>query len=193
MTEQDVAAELDYIMRRRLGAQGSAFETIVAFDEHASQPHAKPGSRRLRAGSVVLIDWGARKGGYNSDLTRTSSLGRMPKKALKAREMVIEAQRRAIEAIRPGAVLRDVDGIARRYLARSGYGRAFGHGLGHGVGLEIHEDPTLGRRRVGALEPGMVVTVEPGVYLPGEFGVRIEDMVLVTDTGARVLSSLARA
>jgi len=189
MTEMDVASELDYIMRRRLGAQGSAFETIVAFDDHASQPHAKPGSRRIRNDGVILIDWGARKGGYNCDLTRTSSLGTMPKKALKARELVIEAQRRAIAAIRPGAALRDVDGVARRFLVSRGYGRAFGHGLGHGVGLEIHELPTLGRRWKGTLRSGMVVTVEPGVYLPGEFGVRIEDMVLVTGAGARVLSS----
>jgi len=192
MTESEAAAELEYQMRRRLGASGPAFETIVAFDAHASEPHAKPGRKRLRASSIVLVDWGARAGFYNCDLTRTKPIGRIPRKFAKIRDIVLEAQKRAIEAIRPGVRLRDVDAAARSFIASQGYGKRFGHGLGHGVGLEIHEGPYVGARGRGRLEPGMVVTVEPGIYLPGEFGVRIEDMALVTDDGAEVLSNLPR-
>jgi Xaa-Pro aminopeptidase len=192
MTETDAAAELEYIMRRRLGAQGPSFETIVAFDEHASQPHAKPDAKKLRNSSIVLVDWGARAGFYNCDLTRTTPIGRIPRKFSAVRDIVLEAQRRAIGAMRPGVPFRAVDAVARDFIASEGYGRAFGHGLGHGVGLEIHEAPSLSERSKGRLEQGMVVTVEPGIYLPGEFGVRIEDMVLVTNSGAEVLSRLPR-
>ena len=191
-TESEAAAELEYIMRRRLGATGPSFETIVAFDDHASEPHAKPSARRLKSTSIVLIDWGARADFYNCDLTRTRPIGRIPRKFAGVRDVVLEAQRRAIEAIEPGVEMRKVDAAARTFIASQGYGEAFGHALGHSVGLEIHEGPRLSSRAKGRLEPGMVVTVEPGIYLPGEFGIRIEDMVLVTDGGAETLSSLAR-
>ncbi len=191
ITESEAAAELEYLMRRRFGASGPAFDTIVAFDERASQPHAKPGRKKLRKSSIVLVDWGARADFYNSDLTRTRAIGRIPRKFAEVRDIVAEAQKRAIEAVRPGVSLRSVDAVARSFIASEGFGKAFGHGLGHGVGLEIHEGPALSPRSKGNLEPGMVVTVEPGIYLPGELGIRIEDMVLVTEDGSRVLSNLA--
>lgn len=191
-TEQQIAAFLEYQMRL-LGADGPSFPSIVAADAHASLPHAIPGSRKVRQGGAVLIDWGARWGGYCSDMTRVVALGRMPAKIRQVYEVVLEAQLAAIEAIAPGKALKEIDAVARRIIAKAGYGRRFGHSLGHGIGLDIHEQPTLSQRSVGQLQPGHVVTVEPGVYLPGAGGVRIEDDVLVTERGYRVLSDLPKA
>jgi Xaa-Pro aminopeptidase len=187
--EFELATELDYRMRR-LGAEAPAFPTIVAFGANASLPHAHPGRRKLRAGGVVLIDWGARLHGYHSDLTRTLFAGSMSP-AWRARyEAVRAAQRVGMETIAPSATGRDADGAARAELDGHGLAEAFGHALGHGVGLEVHEGPGLSRRNVELLEPGAVVTVEPGIYLPRRGGIRIEDMVLVTETGRRRLSRL---
>jgi Xaa-Pro aminopeptidase len=190
-TEAQIAAHLEYQMRL-LGADGNSFPTIVAADANASLPHAIPGSRKVRRNGIVLIDWGARGNGYCSDLTRVVGVGGMSAKMREVYQVVLEAQLAAIDAIAPGKALKDVDGIARRIIDKAGYGPQFGHSLGHGIGLDIHEQPTLSPRSHGMLEPGHVVTVEPGIYLPGVGGVRIEDDVLVTARGGQVLSSLGK-
>lgn len=188
-TELEVAARLEYEMKCRR-ASGPAFNTICAEGPNAAKPHAVPGTRKIRRGSMLLIDWGARVKGYNSDLTRVVFVGSIPPKIRPVYAVVLEAQLAAIEAIRPGARMCDVDAIARKMISDAGYGKYFTHGLGHGLGLEVHEAPSLSWRSQEKLEPGMVVTVEPGVYLPGVGGVRIEDDVLVTTTGRRVLTHL---
>jgi len=193
MTEKVLAGELEHQMRRA-GADGLAFPTIVATDAHAARPHAKPGRRQLKSGSVLLVDFGARVDGYVSDLTRVLFADRIAPRALAVYEVVRAAQASAIAAVGPGARLTDVDAAARTVIEEAGYGEQFGHGLGHGIGLEVHESPRLAPRGVkGRLEPGMVVTVEPGIYLRGRFGIRLEDDVLVTSTGRTVLSRLPKA
>ncbi len=188
-TEQQIAAFLEYQMRL-LGADGASFPTIVAADANASLPHAIPGSRKVKKGGIVLIDWGAVCGGYCSDLTRVVSIGKMPAKIRTIYQIVLEAQQAAIQAISPGRALADIDAAARGVIEKAGYGERFGHSLGHGIGLDIHEQPTLSARSKGRLREGQVVTVEPGIYLPGVGGVRIEDDILVTPRGYRVLSHL---
>ena len=189
MTEQEVAAYLEYTMKQ-LGASGSSFPTIVAAGANSALPHAVPGRRRLKRDQIVLVDFGARVDGYCSDLTRVVCLGRMPGRLAKVYSIVREAQLAAIEAIKPGVRLRDVDAVARRIIAKAGYGERFAHSLGHGIGLDIHEQPILSPKIDGELSPGHVVTVEPGIYLPGIGGVRIEDDVAVTERGRRKLSTL---
>lgn len=191
MTESEIAAELDYHMVR-LGAQEPGFPTIVAVDANSSLPHARPGSRKVRDGSAILIDWGARVGGYCSDLTRMLYIRRIPPRFRRMHDAVLAAQQAAISAIVPGAVLGEIYGAGRGRLAEAGMAEQFTHGLGHGLGLEVHEPPRLGPKIRDKCRTGMVVTVEPGVYFPGVGGVRIEDDVLVTDTGCRVLSNLPR-
>lgn len=191
MTERQIAAELLFEMTR-LGARGASFPIIVAEGPNSSLPHAKPGERRIGVGSAVLIDWGAIAEGYCSDLTRVVFVRRIPPRFQRMYEKVLAAQLEGIRAIAPGVRMCDVDGKARKVLAKAGMGRRFTHGLGHGLGLDIHEAPRLARKVTDRLEPGMVVTVEPGVYFPGIGGVRIEDDVLVTETGAEVLTSLPK-
>jgi Xaa-Pro aminopeptidase len=191
-SERDVAGELDYRMRAA-GADSSAFETIVASGANASKPHYRPGSRKIRAGECLLIDWGAKAGGYCSDLTRTYFTARIPAELARAYEVVRRAQAAAIAACRAGNRCSDVDAAARGVIEAAGYGEAFLHGTGHGVGLEIHESPGLGRTSKAVLAEGMVVTVEPGIYLPGVGGIRIEDDVLVGPAGPRRLSTLGRS
>ncbi len=191
MTERQLAGDLEHEMVR-LGADGPAFGTIVAEGPNASLPHARPGDRVLRPGSAVLIDWGARVGHYCSDLTRVIFVRKIPPRLGRMYRLVLAAQEAAIAAIRPGQAMKAVDAEARRQLRRGGMERRFTHGLGHGLGLQVHEPPSLSARSIGCLKPGMVVTVEPGVYVPGIGGVRIEDDVLVTGTGCRVLSKLSR-
>ena len=190
-TERQVAATLDYRMRLA-GADSPSFETIVAAGPHASLPHYRPGSAVIRRGQEVLIDWGAKVRGYCSDLTRVVMVGRIPPKVAEIYGVVLRAQQAAMTAVRLGAACKTPDAAARKVIADAGYGEAFVHGLGHGVGLEIHEGPSLSRTQTRRLRSGMVVTVEPGVYLPGVGGVRIEDDVLVTAEGPRRLSSLPR-
>ena len=189
MRERELAALIEYEMRVG-GAEARSFPTIVAVAGHASQPHAEPGGRRVREGAGLLIDWGARVNGYCGDLTRVVALGRMPDRLRRVYDVVLEAQRAAIDAIAPGRSLYDVDRAARGVIEAAGYGDRFGHGLGHGIGMAVHEQPVLSPRAEGELAPGHVVTVEPGVYLPGRLGVRIEDDVAVTQRGRRVLSRL---
>ncbi len=191
MTELELAAELQHEMLS-LGASEASFPIIVAEGPNSSRPHARPGNRKIGVGSAVLIDWGATVTHYRSDLTRVVFVRRIPPRFRQMYDKVLAAQAEAIVAIRPGVRMCDVDAKARRFLAKAGLGHRFGHGLGHGLGLDIHEAPRLARKVVDRLEPGMVVTVEPGVYIPGVGGVRIEDDVLVTEQGAEVLTSLPR-
>ena len=191
-TELDMAAMLEYEMRRR-GSTRPAFATICAEGPNAALPHATPGKRKVKKGSAVLFDWGAEVGGYCSDLTRMVFIGSMSKKMAQVYDVVLEAQLRAIAALRPGARMCDVDAVARDYIASHGYGDQFTHGLGHGMGLLVHEAPSLSYRSKATLEAGMLVTVEPGIYLPGVGGVRIEDDVLITPTGSRVLTHLGKS
>lgn len=192
MTETDIAALLEFEMRRR-GATGPSFPTIVAEGLNAALAHAQPGKRRVKKGSLILIDWGAISEHYCSDLTRVLFVGRIPPRYNELYQIVLDAQIKAIRAIAPGRRVCDVDQAARDHIVQAGYGQRFGHGLGHGVGLDIHEPPRIKFGYTDKLEPGMVVTVEPGIYLPGSGGIRIEDDVLVTSSGYEVLSSLPKS
>lgn len=191
VTESYVAAHLEMTMRVA-GADGPSFPTIIAADANASLPHAIPGQSKIKKGGIVLVDWGARSGGYCSDLTRVVAIGKMPAKIREIYKITLDSQMAAIDAIRPGRTFKEIDAIARDLITSAGYGSRFGHSLGHGIGLDIHEQPTLSSRSEGVLEPGHIVTVEPGIYLPGVGGVRIEDDVLVTATGHEVLSNLPK-
>jgi len=191
-TENEVAAYLEYRMRA-LGADGVSFPSIVAANANGSLPHAIPGKSKIKAGGSVLIDWGAKYNGYCSDLTRVIALGKMKPKIREIYQIVLDAQMAAIDAIAPGKKLSDIDAVARDVITKAGYGKEFGHSLGHGLGLDIHEQPVLAGKAKGVLQPGHVVTVEPGIYLPGIGGVRIEDDVLVTAKGHKVLSDLPKS
>ncbi len=186
-TESDVALDLEVAMRRR-GASGPAFETIVASGPRSALPHGVATSRKLRTGDLITIDFGAVVSGYHADTTRVFSLGQPSPKGERIYHIVLEAQMAAVEAVKPGAICGEVDKAARDIIAGHGHGDAFGHGTGHGLGLRIHEAPRLAPDEKGELKPGMLVTVEPGIYLPRWGGVRIEDMVLVTERGKQVLT-----
>lgn len=190
-TERDLAAELECRMCQA-GADGVSFPTILAAGAHGSLPHYRPGSTRVKADQAVLIDWGAKVDGYCSDLTRVVFTGTIPAKLREIYEVVRLAQEAGIAAIRPGVSGKAVDAAAREVIVKAGYGDQFGHGLGHGLGREVHEAPGLGKLATARLKSGVVVTVEPGIYLPGMGGVRIEDDVLVTADSVRRLSSLPR-
>ena len=190
-TERAVAARLDYLMCAA-GASGTAFPTILAAGAHASQCHYQPASAVIRADQAVLIDWGARVEGYCSDLTRVVFTGRIPPRIGELYDVVLRAQSAGIAKIRPGVACKNVDAAARDVITAAGYGKEFRHSLGHGIGLVVHEGPGLARTETCRLRSGMVVTVEPGIYLPRIGGVRIEDDVLVTPKGRRRLSSLPR-
>jgi Xaa-Pro aminopeptidase len=191
MSELDVAAELEY-RARRFGAKGLSFPPIVAAGARAALPHATPTKRRIGEDDFVLIDWGANSGQYLSDLTRVLVTGKISPKLRKIYDIVLTAQRAAIEAIRPGIKCEDVDQVARSIITKAGYGKQFGHGLGHGTGLDIHEAPRFSKGQTTELEAGMIVTVEPGIYLSGWGGVRIEDDVLVTRSGHEVLTDVPK-
>ncbi len=187
ITEAEVAAEIEYAARRA-GAEQMSFETIVASGPRSALPHGKASRATIPAKGFVVLDFGVILGGYCSDMTRTVSVGRPTGKARAMYEAVGEAQQAGIEAVRPGATAGQVDAATRRVLRRAGWARYFTHSTGHGVGLEIHETPRLGHGQTEVLQPGMVVTIEPGVYVPGSGGVRIEDMVVVTQRGCEVLT-----
>ncbi len=189
-SESEIAGRLEYEMKKR-GASAAAFSTNVSAKANSSKPHYRPSDRvKLTRGKAMLIDWGARVEGYCSDMTRTWAIGSMPRQIGEIYRIVLEAQLAGIEAVGPGASCREVDAAARKVIEEAGYGENYGHGLGHGIGLDVHEAPSLSPRAAESdtLKPGMIVTVEPGIYLPGVGGVRIEDDVLVTDKGHRVLS-----
>jgi Xaa-Pro aminopeptidase len=187
MTELAIAARLEYLMKS-LGAQRPSFETIVGSGPNGALPHAKPGPRKVRKGDFIVLDFGAFHNGYCSDMTRTVVLGKPSDAHKRIYGMVRDAQLAGLRAVRAGVSGKQADAAARGVIERAGHGQRFGHGLGHGVGLEVHERPRLGRLSDDRLAAGNVVTVEPGVYLPGWGGVRIEDLVVVTTTGNRVLS-----
>jgi Xaa-Pro aminopeptidase len=189
-TERAVARALEDAMRDR-GAEPS-FTTIVAAGPHGALPHAEPRDVEIPAGALVVIDFGALYQGYCSDCTRTVATGDLDGDARDVYDVVLQAQRAALHAVQPGPEGKEVDAVARDLIAAAGHGDEFGHGLGHGVGLEVHEAPTLSKRGDKHLAAGNVVTVEPGIYLPGRFGVRIEDLVVVTDDGPDVLSSFTK-
>jgi Xaa-Pro aminopeptidase len=192
MTEREIALEIDCFVRRN-GAEEVAFETLVAEGERSALPHAKPTDRQIREQEFVVLDFGARVDGYHSDITRTLLFGAPDERRQRVYDIVLEAQRRAIAAIKPGLQGSQVDAVARDYIAEQGYGEYFGHGLGHGLGLEIHDGRILTKKSEIVLRPGMIMTVEPGIYIPGWGGVRIEDDVLVTQRGSEVLTHSPRS
>lgn len=190
-TEHDVAVELEACLRRA-GSTGAPFDAIVASGERTSLPHATPSGRTIAAGDLLLLDFGATVDGYCSDITRTFVVGSASAWQVDLHARVLEAQTAAIDVLGPGVAAVDVDGAARGYLAAHDLDTFFGHSTGHGIGLEVHEEPRLSSRSEQTLVPGNVVTVEPGVYLPGRGGVRIEDDVVVTSSGSRCLTSASR-
>jgi len=188
-TERDVAYELEHAMRK-IGAASVSFPPIIASGDRAALPHYRPEDRKVGDSDMLLIDWGAQPPSrYKSDLTRMLVFGKPSAKFAKVYNTVLEAQKRAIALIRPGAKCGEIDLAARSYIADQGFGKRFGHSLGHGIGLNIHEQPRLAPNNETLLKPGMIVTVEPGIYLPEWGGVRIEDDVLVTKDGCEVLSA----
>jgi len=185
--EIEVVAELERFIRYQ-GARASSFDIIVASGPNSSQPHHLSGERKLRNNEPVLLDFGVDYQGYKSDLTRVLFLGKINILARKVYEIVLKAQMNAIKRVRPGAEMAEIDRVARECIAKKGYAKYFTHNLGHGFGLEVHEDPRISGNEASAVRPGMTFTIEPGIYLPGKFGIRIEDMILVTTTGCEVLS-----
>ncbi|MGM9570805.1 MAG: M24 family metallopeptidase [bacterium] len=188
LTEQEVALELEYTMKKA-GAEDLSFASIVAAGEHSSLPHARPGKRKIAYGDFVKMDFGALYQGYCSDMTRTVVMGQASDRQKEIYNLVLTAQKAALDLLKPGMMTDKVDSAARTIIAENGYGEYFGHGLGHSLGLFIHEEPRLSPSCQVLIQPGMLFTVEPGIYLPGFGGVRIEDLVLVTDSGIDNLTS----
>ncbi len=181
-TEKEVALELEYFMLKN-GADALSFETICVSGKNSSLPHGVPTDKKIEKGDFITMDYGATTEFYHSDMTRTVAVGEVSSKQIEVYETVLKAQMAGLEAIKAGVNCKDVDAVSRKIIADKGYGDCFGHGLGHGVGVEIHELPSLNPSSKAVLKEGHIVTVEPGIYLPGEFGVRIEDMALVTADG----------
>ncbi|MCF6159633.1 MAG: aminopeptidase P family protein [wastewater metagenome] len=191
ISEKKLADILEFEIRNQ-GGERSSFEIICAAGSHTSQPHARTTNREIQDKDTLLIDWGAYFQFYNSDLTRVLFIDRMSSKLKEIYQVVLDAQNFAIDCVKPGVMAKDVDSAARNYIEKKGFGKNFGHGLGHGIGLEVHEGPTINRSSKEMLEEGMVFTIEPGIYLPGFGGVRIEDIVLVTQDGCNLLSHLPK-
>ncbi|MEJ5293070.1 MAG: aminopeptidase P family protein [Candidatus Methanosuratincola sp.] len=191
MSELEIAAELEYNLRRE-GGESFAFETIVASGPRGVYPHGMPSTRKPSKGDAVVIDFGAKYGGYCSDMTRTIFFGDPGAEVRNAYEAVREAQEKAIESVRDGVSGREIDAVARGILDRLGLGKFFVHGLGHGVGIDIHEAPVVGPSNENPLAAGNVITIEPGVYLPGKYGIRIEDLLVVEKGGGRDLTRFNR-
>jgi len=182
ITEREISIQLEYYLKRK-GSLSMAFDIIVASGENAALPHAKPSMRRIQKDDHIVLDFGAVVDGYRSDMTRTLIIGKPLGEISKIYTIVLEAQNKALSALKAGVEGKIIDEISRSHIAQNGYGQYFGHGLGHGVGLDIHENPRLSEKSVDILEENMVVTVEPGIYLPRKGGVRIEDMVLIKKDG----------
>ena len=189
--EREVALEMEFFMKRN-GADAIGFDIIIASGKRSALPHGRASAKRIEKGDFILIDFGSGFQGYHSDQTRTVVCGNPSLEQQKIYRIVKEAHDRAIEKIRPGIPIGEVDTAAREYIRNQGYGEYFGHGTGHGIGLVVHEDPVVNSENKGLLQEGMVFTIEPGIYIPNWGGVRIEDMVLVTPHGAEVLTYLPR-
>ncbi|MBL7132014.1 MAG: aminopeptidase P family protein [Candidatus Omnitrophica bacterium] len=189
LKEIEIAAQLEYFIRYKGGARTTSFETIVASGKNSSFPHHLTSGRRLKKEEILFIDVGVDYQGYKSDLTRTFFLGKISSAITKIYNIVRQAQAQAIKRIKPGVKISDIDQRARQYITKHGYGGFFAHNLGHGIGLEVHEQPHISSRNETIIEPGMVFTIEPGIYLPNKFGIRIEDDVIVTKNGCEVLSA----
>ncbi|MBS3906028.1 MAG: aminopeptidase P family protein [Syntrophaceae bacterium] len=189
--ERDVALEMEFFMKKN-GAEAAGFDIIIASGKRSALPHGRASAKRIDKGDFILIDFGLRAHGYHSDQTRTLVCGKPTQEQSNIYQIVKEAHDLAIEAIRPGIPICEIDGIARNHIKQKGYGDYFGHGLGHGIGLAVHEDPVVNGENKGLIQEGMVFTVEPGVYIPQWGGVRIEDMILATSQGAEVLTHLPR-
>lgn len=191
VTEHDIALEMEYFMKKN-GASGPSFDLITISGENTSLPHGVPGERKIKSGDFFTMDIGAIVNGYCSDMTRTVAVGKITDEQKKVYDTVLKAQVASEEALGPGKSCREIDKIARNIIDNAGYKGCFGHGLGHSVGLEIHEEPRLSPTCDATLEAGMTMTVEPGIYLEGKFGVRIEDMTLITETGYYVFSKTSK-
>lgn len=185
-TEQSIAdrIEIEFIKREAR----PSFDLIVASGKNSSKPHARPSGKKIGKNSFVMVDMGCDLDGYQSDMTRMLIQGRVPERFKRIYSIVKDAQEKAIDRIRPGVKISAIDNTARGYIAEMGFGKHFGHALGHGIGMSVHEQPTISFRNTGTLKPGMVFTVEPAIYIPGFGGVRIEDMVLVTDRSVEILT-----
>lgn len=188
MSETDLAARIDFLLRRR-STDVPPFKTIVASGERASLPHAQPTDKKIAKGDLLTLDFGGSIDGYCSDLTRTVVVGKASSKQREVYQIVLDANLKALAGIKAGTRGNEADTLARQHIEAKGYGERFGHSLGHGVGLEVHEEPRLSQKNAEPLEPGMVATVEPGIYIPGWGGVRIEDLVVIEDQGCRLLSA----
>ncbi len=188
VTEKEIALKLEYYMKSN-GAEALSFDTIVASGKNSSMPHAIPTDKAFEAGDFVTMDFGCIYQGYCSDMTRTVAIGNVSAKQRSIYDIVLKAQQEALKAIKPGMKCNEIDKLARDIIRDAGYGNCFGHGLGHSVGLFIHEEPRFSMKCNTTLVPGMVLTVEPGIYLPGQFGVRIEDLIVVTENGYTNLTS----
>ncbi len=192
VSEKQIAAELEYAMRKA-GSERAAFDTIAVSGTRTSLPHGEPTYKTVAPGEFITMDFGAVVNGYHSDMTRTVAVGDVGDAARKVYETVLEAQTKALAAVKAGAALSSVDGAARSVIKAAGFGKYFCHSAGHGVGLEIHEKPSVSPRAEGILSAGNVITVEPGIYIPEKFGVRIEDMVFVTADGCENLTSAEKS
>ena len=191
MTELDVSAEISYY-HKKFGAEKDSFEPIVVSGPRGSLPHGRPSARKIKHGDLVTLDLGCFYSGYCSDLTRTIAVGKISAEQKKVYGIVAQAQQLAIDAAKSGMEAKRLDAVARRFIRTRGYGKYFGHGLGHGIGLEIHEAPRVSARSLHSLRDGNVVTIEPGIYLPGKFGIRIEDDIVIRDRGCEVLTTAPR-
>ena len=191
VSERELALHLEFIMREK-GAEKVSFDLIVAAGENSALPHYQPGTRRIKEGDLLLFDIGVQLDGYCSDMTRVLAIGKIPAQLREIYDLVLAANKAGIAAVRAGEKGAAIDATARDLIAQAGHKEHFGHGLGHGVGLEVHEGPRLSPLSKDTLQAGMTVTVEPGVYLPGLGGVRIEDLVVVTEDGCEVLTSLPK-
>jgi len=188
MNERDIALELSYQLCK-CGADGAAFDIIVAAGPQGAWPHAKPGAYKLTVGDFITVDFGAMVNGYRSDMTRTFVLGQPDKTQTERYNLVLKAQEQALAAVKPGVMSKDLDALAREVIVQAGYGEYFGHGLGHGFGLEIHEAPRCSPFASNeTLKAGMTLTIEPGIYIPGWGGIRVEDSVVITNNGKEVLT-----
>lgn len=191
VTEREIALELDRLLLEK-GAEGISFDTIALAGENTSMPHGVPSDKKVKNGEFVLMDFGAVYNGYHSDMTRTVCVGTPDEEMEKIYNIVLTAQEKAIAAAKAGISGKELDGIARRHICDAGYGEYFGHSLGHGVGLEIHEQPNAAPSYEKNLEKGTVITIEPGIYIAGKFGVRIEDFVILTENGCINLTKSAK-